>query len=97
MGFYREGRIEHIETMDGTRIRVGEVKYIAGDAVRRGRAEMKGLCQKAGVEATKVFPRNLRYLFARTFYKARRTLAQLADEFVYSSIETTLIYLISTE
>ncbi len=59
-------------------------------------AEMKALCKKAGVAATKVFPHNLRHLFARTFYRACRDVAKLADVLGYSSIETTRIYLIST-
>ena len=59
-------------------------------------AEMKALCEKAGVEATKVFPHNLRHLFARTFYQASRNVAQLADVLGHSSIETTRIYLMST-
>lgn len=58
---------------------------------------MKGLCRKAGVEASKVFPHNLRHLFARTFYKASRNLVQLADVLGHSSIETTRVYLIATE
>ena len=59
-------------------------------------AEMKALCKKAGVAATKVFPHNLRHLFARTFYRACRDVAKLADVLGHSSIETTRIYLIST-
>lgn len=59
-------------------------------------AEMKGICQKAGVEETKVFPHNLRHLFARTFYQVCRDIAKLADVLGHSSIETTRIYLIST-
>ena len=59
-------------------------------------AEMKGLCQKAGVASSKVFPHNLRHLFARTFYRACRDVAKLADVLGHSSIETTRIYLIST-
>ena len=59
-------------------------------------AEMKGLCQKAGVAPSKVFPHNLRHLFARTFYRACRDVVQLADVLGHSSIETTRIYLIST-
>ena len=57
---------------------------------------MKGLCQKAGVASSKVFPHNLRHLFARTFYRACRDVAKLADVLGHSSIETTRIYLIST-
>ena len=59
-------------------------------------AEMKGLCRHAGVEATKVFPHNLRHLFARTFYQASRDVVKLADVLGHSSIETTRIYLLST-
>ena len=59
-------------------------------------AEMKSLCRAAGVEAGKVFPHNLRHLFARTFYRVCRDVAKLADVLGHSSIETTRIYLIST-
>ena len=59
-------------------------------------AEMKALCGKAGVEKSKVFPHNLRHLFARTFYRACRDVVKLADVLGHSSIETTRIYLIST-
>ena len=59
-------------------------------------AEMKALCRRAGVEATKVFPHNLRHLFARAFYRSCMDIAKLADVLGHSSIETTRIYLIST-
>ena len=59
-------------------------------------AEMKWLCKHAGVEASKVFPHNLRHLFARIFYRVCRDVAKLADVLGHSSIETTRIYLIST-
>lgn len=59
-------------------------------------SEMKSLCKKAGVEASKVFPHNLRHLFARTFYKVCQDIAKLADVLGHSSIETTRIYLVST-
>ena len=59
-------------------------------------AEMKALCAKAGVDAAKVFPHNLRHLFARCFYRACRDVARLADVLGHSNIETTRIYLIST-
>lgn len=59
-------------------------------------AEMKGICKKAGVAPGKVFPHNLRHLFARTFYRVCRDVAKLADVLGHSSIETTRIYLIST-
>ena len=59
-------------------------------------AEMKAICRAAGVAASKVFPHNLRHLFARTFYRVTRDVAKLADVLGHSSIETTRIYLIST-
>lgn len=59
-------------------------------------AEMKALCEKAGVEPSKVFPHNLRHLFARTFYKACKDVAKLADVLGHSSIDTTRIYLMTT-
>lgn len=59
-------------------------------------AEMKRLCKRAGVEASKVFPHNLRHLFAAAFYRASRDVVKLADVLGHSSIETTRIYLISS-
>ena len=59
-------------------------------------AEMKAICKAAGVEASKVFPHNLRHLFARVYYRATRDIAKLADLLGHSSIETTRIYLLST-
>ena len=59
-------------------------------------AEMKAVCKRAGVASSKVFPHNLRHLFARTFYRACRDVVQLADVLGHSSIETTRIYLAST-
>ena len=59
-------------------------------------AEMKALCKNAGVAPSKVFPHNLRHLFARAFYRVCRDVAKLADVLGHSSIETTRIYLIST-
>lgn len=58
--------------------------------------DMKRLCDSAGVEPGKVFPHNLRHLFARCFYRVSRDVAKLADVLGHSSIETTRIYLIST-
>ncbi len=69
-----------------------------GKPLTRGQiwAEMKALAKKTGVEATKIFPHNLRHLFARTFYRVTRDIAKLADVLGHSSIETTRIYLITT-
>lgn len=58
--------------------------------------EMKNLCAQANVNPTKVFPHNLRHLFARTFYGIEKDIAKLADILGHSSINTTRIYIIST-
>jgi site-specific recombinase XerD len=58
--------------------------------------EMKSLCREAGVNAQKVFPHNLRHLFARVFYAQEKDIAKLADILGHSSINTTRIYIIST-
>ena len=59
-------------------------------------AEMKAVCALAGVEPGKVFPHNLRHLFATTFYRACHDIVKLADVLGHSSINTTRIYLITT-
>ena len=59
-------------------------------------AEMKVLCKQAGVEPGKVFPHNLRHLFAQTFYHQTHDVVKLADVLGHSSLSTTRIYLIST-
>lgn len=59
-------------------------------------AEMKQLCKYADVAPSKVFPHNLRHLFATTFYRACRAISRLADVLGHSSIETTRIYLLTT-
>ena len=58
--------------------------------------EMKSLCLKAGVSEEKVFPHNLRHLFARVFYTMQKDIAKLADILGHSSVETTRIYIAST-
>ena len=58
--------------------------------------QMKQLCKGAGVKETKVFPHNLRKLFARTFYGIEKDIAKLADILVHSSINTTRIYIMTT-
>lgn len=55
--------------------------------------EMKSLCQWAGIEPQKVFPHNLRHLFARTYYSSKKDLAKLADLLGHSNINTTRIYI----
>ena len=58
--------------------------------------EMKSLCIEAEVNPEKVFPHNLRHLFARVFYGIEKDIAKLADILGHSSINTTRIYIIST-
>lgn len=58
--------------------------------------EMKALCKKAGVENSKVFPHNLRHLFAASFYQVCKDIVKLADILGHSSINTTRIYLVTT-
>jgi len=59
-------------------------------------AQMKELCKEAGVNPSKVFPHNLRKLFARTFYGIEKDIAKLADILGHSSIDTTRIYIMTT-
>lgn len=58
--------------------------------------EMKALCREAGVLPEKVFPHNLRHLFARTFYGIEKDIAKLADILGHSNINTTRIYITTT-
>ncbi len=58
--------------------------------------EMKGLCEQARVSPNKVFPHNLRHLFARTFYSIEKDIAKLADILGHTNINTTRIYIITT-
>lgn len=59
-------------------------------------AQMKALCERAQVKASKVFPHNLRKLFARTFYCMEKDIAKLADILGHSSMNTTRIYIMTT-
>ena len=69
-----------------------------GKPLNRGSiwSRMKQLCRKAGVNPKKVFPHNLRKLFARTFYSIEKDIAKLADILGHSSIDTTRIYIMTT-
>ena len=69
----------------------------SGSPVSRHRVwyEMKKLGARAGVAASKVFPHNLRHLFARTFYALERDLSKLADLLGHSNVETTRLYIIT--
>ena len=58
--------------------------------------DMKSLCAESGVNPDKVFPHNLRHLFARVFYGIEKDIAKLADILGHSNINTTRIYIVST-
>lgn len=58
--------------------------------------ELKRLCKYTGVAPSKVFPHNLRHLFAATYYRSCKDIARLADMLGHSSIETTRIYLVTS-
>lgn len=58
--------------------------------------QMKGLCEKANVQPEKVYPHNLRHLFARIFYRIKKDIVHLADILGHSSINTTRIYTLET-
>ena len=68
-------------------------KYLDRSSIWR---QMKQLCKRAGVAPSKVFPHNLRKLFARTFYGIEKDIAKLADILGHSSINTTRIYIMTT-
>lgn len=105
-----KGKVRTI--MIPARLRDKLLKYAAGRRITQGEifltrcgrslsrkqiwAEMKALCSSAGVPPGKVFPHNLRHLFARSFYDECRDVVKLADVLGHSSLETTRIYLIST-
>ena len=57
---------------------------------------MKDLCENAGVSKEKVFPHNLRHLFARTYYSIQKDIVRLADILGHSSVNTTRIYTMET-
>ena len=59
-------------------------------------ADMKKLCEIAGVQREKVFPHDLRHLFARLFYQLEKDIAKLADILGHSSVETTRIYIMES-
>ncbi|MBD5169175.1 MAG: tyrosine-type recombinase/integrase [Oscillibacter sp.] len=59
-------------------------------------ADMKKLCQAANVAESKVFPHNLRHLFARTYYDLEKDIVRLADILGHASVNTTRIYTMET-
>ena len=81
------------------RIRTGEVfRTRSGRGISRRQiwAELKNLCRSARVAPSKVFPHNLRHLFATIFYRVSHDIVRLADVLGHSSIETTRIYLVTS-
>lgn len=81
------------------RIRTGSVFVTRGGRpVDRSNVfrEMKAICTEAGVDPRKVFPHNLRHLFACTYYQAEKDISHLADLLGHSSINTTRIYLMKS-
>ena len=58
--------------------------------------DMKALCTQARVNPKKVFPHNLRHLFARTYYSMQKDIVRLADILGHSNVNTTRIYTIET-
>ena len=58
--------------------------------------DMKKLCESANVDRSKVFPHNLRHLFARTYYSIEKDISRLADILGHSSVNTTRIYTMET-
>ena len=58
--------------------------------------EMKQLCDEARVDKSKVFPHNLRHLFARTYYSIQKDIVRLADILGHSNVNTTRIYTIES-
>lgn len=89
-------------------LQVRLLRYIRRQGIRRGVVfrtrggkavdrtsiwrEMKKLCEEARVNSDKVFPHNLRHLFARTFYGMYQDIVKLADMLGHSNIETTRIF-----
>ena len=80
------------KTASGAIFRAGDGRPLSRHRIWR---EMKALCGRAGVAETKVFPHNLRHLFAALFYRATRDIVKLADVLGHSSVETTRIYLMT--
>ena len=85
LGYTRKQKIKH-----GIVFKTSKGKAVDRTWIWR---EMKKLCDIAGVERKKVFPHNLRHLFARTFYSIYKDISKLADILGHSSVETKRIYL----
>lgn len=105
-----KGKIRTVLLPDGLRKEL--LYYIGKEGIKNGRIfctssgkavnrsniwkEMKAVCDVAGVKQEKVFPHNLRHLFAVSFYKIKKDIAKLADILGHSNIETTRIYIRTT-
>lgn len=92
-------RTKLLEYAKSRNIRKGSVFVTrSGKAMDRSNIwrEMKMVCIKAGVDHRKVFPHNLRHLFARTFYDMEKDITKLADVLGHSNVNTTRIYTISS-
>lgn len=85
--------IEKQKITDGIIFRTRTGKPISRTNIWRA---MKNLCKQARVNTDKVFPHNLRHLFARTFYRTEKDIAKLANLLGHSNINTTRIYVITT-
>lgn len=85
--------IEKNKIKDGAVFRTRTGKPVSRTEIWR---EMKAICNDANVNPNKVFPHNLRHLFARVFYEIDKDIAKLADILGHSSINTTRIYIVST-
>lgn len=105
-----KGKIRHIFIV--RKLQKKLLRYVAEQGIKAGSVfitrtgkpmnrtsiwrEMKALCGEANVNPTKVFPHNLRHLFARVFYGVAKDIAKLADLLGHSNIDTTRIYIVST-
>lgn len=92
-------RAKLLDYLKKNRIETGPIFVTrGGKAVDRSNVwrEMKGLCESAGISAEKIFPHNLRHLFAREFYALDKDIVKLADVLGHSSINTTRIYVVSS-
>ena len=101
----KDSRLYHVMlAICTTGIRVSELSFLTVEALHKGKAEirMKGkirtilltkeLCRAARVNPEKVFPHNLRHLFAKCYYAIKKNLAYLADILGHASVDTTRIY-----
>ncbi len=105
-----KGKIRTVLLPDGLRKEL--LYYIGKEGIKQGRVfctlsgkavnrsniwkEMKAVCDVAGVKPEKVFPHNLRHLFAVSYYRIKKDIAKLADILGHSNIETTRIYIRTT-